>query len=424
MRVTLPELYGKQYDAFFNDAPVGVCEATTKGGKTVGALVWQTSKALKDTLALNHWWVAPFHTQANIAYTRAKRMLDGVYAKCNDTDKCITLYNGVRWWFKAAEKPDTLYGEDVGTCVLDEYTRMREEAFHAVISTLTATEGQLRVIGNVKGRGWGYTLAREAERGEDGMVYTKITADDAVEAGVLSRKQIEFARKRLPHSVFRELYYCEPSDDGGNPFGIQAIEDCIGPKSDAPTVAYGIDLAKSSDYTAVIGFDAQRRWTFAAHFQMDWRTTKQKLVSIIGGTPALVDETGVGSPIVEDLQAECPNVEGFVFTPTSKQMLMEGIRNHVQDRECTLPGDDVCRGVFRSEMLSFEYQETRTGVKYSAPDRLHDDCVMSIGLGLRAVSKNVSLAPSLVTVTRRSNPIDRLYMGDDVRDRTVPVYRR
>jgi hypothetical protein len=242
--VTLPELYGLQYDAFFNDAPGGVCEATTKGGKTVGALVWQTAKCLNDTLGLNHWWVAPWHPQANIAYSRAKRMLtrdDGstVYTKCHDSDKWILFHNGSKWWFKSAEKPDTLYGEDVGSCVLDEFTRMREEAYHAIISTLTATEGQFRAIGNVKGRGWGYTLAREAENGEDGMVYVKITADDAVAAGVLTAAQVEFARKRLPHNVFRELYYCEPSDDGGNPFGVQAILECVTDRSDEETVACG-----------------------------------------------------------------------------------------------------------------------------------------------------------------------------------------
>lgn len=418
MIVQLPQLYGPQHDAFFGDFLIGVCEATTKGGKTVGALTWQISEILKDTLKLNHWWLAPWYQTTNIAYTRAKRMLtreDGstVFEKCNDSERWIMFRNGSKWWFKSAEKPDTLYGEDVGSAVLDEFTRMREESFHAVLSTLTATHGKLRAIGNVKGRGWGYTLAREAERGTDGMVYTKITADDAIAHGVLDREHVEFMRRRYPHNVFRELYYCEPSDDGGNPFGVQAIEECVGEASTEPTVAYGVDLAKSTDYTAVIGFDRNRRWTFVDHFQMDWRSTKQRLVSLIGKTPAMVDATGVGSPVVEDLQAECPNVEGFVFTQTSKQLLMENVRNFIQDRACTIPD-----GVWKSEMMSFEYQETRTGVRYSAPDRLHDDCVMAIGLGLKAVADLPTFAPIFVSKPATDRRLESFLMGNGGRSRS------
>lgn len=59
------------------------------------------------------------------------------------------------------------------------------------------------------------------------MRYTKITALDAVNAGVLDEEEIEDARRTLPEAVYRELYLAEPSDDGGNPFGIVAIGDCI-----------------------------------------------------------------------------------------------------------------------------------------------------------------------------------------------------
>lgn len=413
MKVTLPQLYQKQHDAFFNDAKIAVCEATTKGGKTVGALAWQASQIMYDQFQLNHWWGAPWYQTANIAYTRAKRMFDGVYQRSHDTERWLKFYNGSFWWFKSAEKPDTWYGEDVGSGTLDEYTRMREEAFHALMSTLTATEGRLRAIGNVKGRGWGFTLAREAERGVDGMIYTKITADDAIAAGVLTREQVDFARRRLPHNIFRELYYCEPSDDGGNPFGVQAIEECVGEASAEQTVAYGVDLAQTQDYTAVIGFDRHRRWTFVDHFQMDWRSTKQRLISIIGKTPAMVDATGVGSPVVQDLQAECPYVEGFVFTPTSKQLLMENVRNFIQDRACTIPD-----GVWKDEMMSFEYHETRTGVKYSAPDRLHDDCVMAIGLGLKAVADMPMLSPVFVSKPATDRRLESFLMGNGDRSRS------
>src|SRR5687768_8241630 len=78
----------------------------------------------------------------------------------------VGLINGGRVWFKGADKPDGLYGEDVYGCVVDEATRCKEGAWHAVRSTLTATRGPVKLVGNVRGRrNWAYLLARRAEAG-------------------------------------------------------------------------------------------------------------------------------------------------------------------------------------------------------------------------------------------------------------------
>src|SRR5262249_55791682 len=158
--------------------------------------------------------------------------------------KTLTLLNGAVIWFKSGDTPDTLYGEDVYGAVIDEATRCKAEAWHAVRTTLTATNGPVRIIGNVKGRrNWAYALARQAEGGAPGTHYAKLTADDAIDAGLFGRDELESAEHQLPHDVFRELYYAEPSDDEGNPFGITAIRQCLAPLSRREPVVWGWDLA-------------------------------------------------------------------------------------------------------------------------------------------------------------------------------------
>lgn len=108
----------------------------------------------------------------------------------------ITIGNAAVLRFKPAEKPDNLYGEDVWACVMDEASQMREEAFHAVRSTLTATRGPIRIIGNVKGRkNWFYIGCRKAEAKEPNHSFHKITALDAVAAGVFPMEELEDARR-------------------------------------------------------------------------------------------------------------------------------------------------------------------------------------------------------------------------------------
>ena len=179
--------------------------------------------------------------------------------KANERELTITLFNGAILWFKGADNPDSLYGEVVYAAVIDEASRCKEESWFAVRSTLTATQGPIRIIGNVKGRrNWAYRLARRAQAGDPQMAYHKITAQDAVDAGVLAEDEVQDAASVLPNSVYRELYWAEASDDQGNPFGLTSIAECalIGLSEEEPVI-WGIDLAKSVDWTVCIGLDFQ-----------------------------------------------------------------------------------------------------------------------------------------------------------------------
>ena len=387
----LPEPYEKQHAAIADPARIVIIEASTKSGKTAGCLTWLLQKAWNEgNLNYAYWWVAPVYAQAkNIGFARMKSMLTQADRqkrvwRHHDSELWIELWNGARIWFKGSDNPDSLYGEDVHAAVIDEATRCREDAWIALRSTLTATRGPIRIIGNVKGRrNWAYQLARLAEGGEDDMAYHKLTALDAVEAGVLAAEEVESARRILPDHVFRELYLAEPSDDGANPFGIQAIENCVCPLSSAPPVVFGVDLAKSIDYTVVVGLDDDGRVAVCERWHgTDWRTTIDRISELVGDELTLVDSTGLGDPVVEQLQQKRPQVEGFRFSSNSKQQLMEGLAHALSTGSVGFPDNWI-----RTELDIFEYEHTRTGVRYAAPEGSHDDGVCALALAVKAMNQ-------------------------------------
>jgi phage FluMu gp28-like protein len=325
------------------------------------------------------------YQQSRIAFDRMKawlRQSDPLKRvwKSHDTEMWVELASGSRIWFKSGDDPDNLYGEDVYGAVLDEATRMREESWHAVRSTLTATRAPVRIIGNVRGRrNWVHRLAQRAQSEPAGDIgYHRLTAWDAVEGGVIRREEVEAAQRDLPAAVFKELYLAEPSDDGGNPFGIEAIAKCVRPDAEGAVAVWGVDLAKSQDWTVAVGLDVNGSVVALERWQGQWADTKTRLVRMIGETPALIDSTGVGDPIVEDLQRDLPNVEGFKFTAPSKQQLMEGLAAAIQQGRIGIPD-----GWLRSELEAFGYEHTRTGVRYEAPAGLHDDGVCALALSVR-----------------------------------------
>ena len=225
---TRPYLYPKQKAFVDCTSRYTVIEASTKAGKTHACIIWLFEKALKGKEGYNYWWVAPVYQQAKIAFGRLKRAIpDKSLYQSNESELTITLINGAVISFKSAEKPDNLYGDDVYAAVLDEASRMREESFWAIRSTLTKTNGQLKIIGNVKGElNWCYKLARRAERQQDKqLAYFKLTAYDAVEGGVLKKEEIEDAKSTLPPDVFDELYLCIPRKNKKNLFAYAFDEE-------------------------------------------------------------------------------------------------------------------------------------------------------------------------------------------------------
>ena len=118
-------------------------------------------------------------------------------------------------------------------------------------------------------------------------------------------------------------------------------------------------------------------------FQSTWDQTKVRIIAATNGKPALVDMTGVGDSIFEDLHRKAGNFSGFVFTQRSKQDLMELLQAEIQQTRLGLTGE-----VLLGELESFEYEfkardNRYVGTAFSAPPGMHDDCVCALALAVK-----------------------------------------
>ena len=202
----------------YNDSRFTITEASTKAGKTFSHIWWIYERAHEDWNEpnYNHWWVAPVYSQAKIAFKRLKTKLGrtGVYT-INESNLMITTPGGVHIHFKSADKPDNLFGEDVYSVVFDEAPRAKVDSFYALRSTITATKGVMKLIGNFGGvSNWMHQLKEKALKDKQ-YSYHKVTAWDAVKEGILDEDEILQAQKDLPAKVFKQLYLAEEqeSDD-------------------------------------------------------------------------------------------------------------------------------------------------------------------------------------------------------------------
>jgi hypothetical protein len=223
-----PKLAGYQKDILHSDARFTITEAGTKTGKTFSHIYWLFRQAHEYRVGEGHnyWWVAPVYQQAKIAYNRMWRKVvaSGMY-RTNKSELTITTPLGTIIQFKTADNPDNLYGEDVYSAVFDEFTRAKQESWWALRSTLTATKAPCKLIGNFKGTSnWGHQLSLKAQTDPE-YEYFRITAWDAVNAGILDREEVEQAQRDLPLFMFKALYLAEGDIDKARLITDEAISN-------------------------------------------------------------------------------------------------------------------------------------------------------------------------------------------------------
>jgi Terminase large subunit, T4likevirus-type, N-terminal/Terminase RNaseH-like domain len=322
-------------------------------------------------------YITPTYQLARVFFDRLTKAIP---FENNKSELSIKFPNDGAVYFFTGERLDNLRGRKFHFIVIDEASfipNLEEGWQNSIRPTLTDYKGRALFLSTPKGKNFFYSLFLKS--GEPDWESFKFTTYDNP---YIDRGEIDDARTQLPQVVFEQEYMANPAENASNPFGSSYIKQCTFELSHEPPIAFGVDLAKSVDWSVIIGLDKNGSVCHFERFQKDWRQTKQ-VIENLPRIPILIDSTGVGDPIFEDLQREGVLVTGFKFTSTSKQQLMEGLASAIQQRKITFP-----EGYITNELEVFEYQYTATGVRYSAPQGFHDDCVMALGLAWQHYTRN------------------------------------
>ncbi len=307
----------------------------------------------------------------------------------------LTLPNGSIIEGRTGDNPDNLFGDAIVRGVVDEASRLKELSWHAIRTTLTQTQGHLRIVGNPKGKkNWFYRLCQMAK---DSLVdktqfsYHHLYSTDNP---YVNPQEVELAKHLLPRHVFEELYLGIAQDDIAGVF--TNIRSCIKDTFAAPIYGesyyMGLDLAKHSDFTVISILNQKKELVYFERFnQLDWGFQKKKIESIAqryNNAEITMDSTGIGDPIYDDLKERGLSVVGLKFTNESKKRLIEGLSIAIQEQHISFPDiPDLL-----SELDMFEYQITPAGnVTYSAPEGYNDDCVVSLALANMCIESGMKL---------------------------------
>ena len=375
MILELPEAHINQTKILESTARFRVVMCGRRFGKSELSQVEIISNALQGMKVA---YITPTY---KLAKTFFEKLIQCVPFENNKSDLTIHFPNEGTVEFFTGERLDNLRGRKFHLVVIDEasfISDLQDGWLNSIRPTLTDYQGRALFLSTPRGKNYFYSLyMKGGQRDWESFKFT--TYDNPY----ILTSEINDAKAQLPNSVFEQEYMANPMENAANPFGAEHINKCTCNLSLNEPMFYGIDLAKSFDWTVIIGLDSKGKVCYFERFQKDWLQTKETIKQIRKHKHIFIDSTGVGDAIVEDLQKYFNDMTGFKYTSTSKQQLMESLASSIHKKEIGFP-----EGAIKDELEIFEYLFTSTGVRYSAPAGFHDDCVNALALANKCKIEN------------------------------------
>lgn len=345
-------------------------------GRRWGKSVISQTVGVRDALAGKKVaYVTPTYKLARKFFKAYSKAIPEQIATFNKSELTIELITDGFIQFFSGESLDVFRGLDFDLIIIDEASYipgLKSNWSASLRPTLTDRKGKAIFLSTPRGKNDFYLFSLMERTDPANWKTFKFTSYDNPH---IPAEEIDAAGLELPEATFKQEYLADPQENADNPFGYDHIKKNIRPVSIKKPKVFGIDLAKSLDFTVITGLDEDGAVCYTDRWQKkSWGETTKKILAL-PKLPMLIDSTGVGDPIVESIQAERDNVEGLKFTQASKQDLILGLVAAVQKGEIFYPDN-----YYTAEMEIFEYNYTINGVKYSAPPGMHDDAVVSLAL--------------------------------------------
>lgn len=381
-------------------------------------LVWHR-RARKTTTALielvrqaqtrigPYWHVFPTYAQAKDAVWRDPNMLqriipEALITKKNEQELVVYFKNGSYIQLKGADDPDTIRGAGPVGLVLDEFDQHKAEVWEITEPILRGNQGWAWFIGTPKGKDKlfrSYTRGVEDFKNNGDKAQWKSWLLKASTSGIIPLEELDEARKGMSDPMFKQEFECAWLEGSGTVFrGLLDIiynslgEPLVSPQQPVPEHIYviGADLAKLHDFTVLTVYDIQTNsQVYQDRFQtLEWPFQKKKIAELsnhYNRARVILDATGLGDPVADDLLRAGIPVEPFKLTETTKKELIEKLSIWIEQRKIKmLPIEQTIR-----EFDDFTYKMGETGkIHYGAPngEGFFDDCVISHALAVWALN--------------------------------------
>ena len=368
--------------------------------KTTTGVIEINRKAL--TVPGLYWYITPSFSEAKDTVWRGVGMLfdlipEGVRYDKNEQDLTVFIptADGKRSIIslKSGDRPFLLKGPNPLGVVIDETQKQKPDLWSEVIQPIMrANKGWTWFLGTPHGKNHFFDLYNLGKSGEDSEWKSFMLR--ASESGIIPEEQLLASKRTTSEAIYNQEWECEFLEGSGDVF--RNWQECGTANASSPKPGHnyicGVDLAKHQDFTVIVVYDrADNSQVYQDRFnQIEWPFQKSRLKAIAdsyNNAPVVMDATGIGDPIYDDLIRAGVGVIPFKLTNESKKDLIEKLSISFEQRRIRiLPLPETFE-----ELENFGYEMLPSGrVVYGAPSGKHDDIVIAHALA------NWDLTPMIV----------------------------
>ena len=360
---------------------------TVMGGVIVANVLRQHGKAA---------WIVPTYKNGRPLWRWMRSIFAGLaqagIVDISKAEQVITTRRGGFFAIYSEENIDSARGEWFHVIVNDEAAKFREESRYDVIEPLVADcDGDIIDISTPRGRNWFWREAMKSD-GVENVFFHAPTSDNP--SGHI-RKAAVMAKDRMPERSYRQEWLAEFIEDSGGVF--RHVQECATLQPATPyqggQFVMGVDWGKSNDFTVITLIDVVNNHMVAIERfnQIDYVIQMGRLKALYEQwKPDVIvaERNSIGEPLLEQLYREGLPVMAFTTTNATKAAVIDGLAMALERRQITLINEHT----LINELQSYEMERLPSGLmRYSAPDGLHDDCVMSLALAWHGASNQPSM---------------------------------
>jgi hypothetical protein len=296
----------------------------------------------------------------------------------------LKFVNGSYIDFRSAERPENIEGFEYTRGFLNEAgIILKKDALwdNTLMPMFKSADARVKIIGTPKGKNKFHTLSKQY----------KHYSFSAYKSPFWTEELLAEIKRNVPADVFRQEYLGEFLDNASSVF--RNITSCVKDIQTTKGDIMAIDLAKHTDFTVImVGNSQTKEVVHIERFnQIDWGFQKKRIVALIerfNRPKVIIDSTGVGDSIYDDLSKLNIVIEPYKFTSSTKNSLIQNLSVAIDNQEIFFPyNEDLL-----NELDIFGYEMSSAGnIRYNAPDGFHDDMVIALALLNHLLRKDITV---------------------------------
>lgn len=335
-------------------------------------------------------YITPTYKLSRLFYKELVESSRNLISDSNQTDLIIKFISGSNVQFFSAEAKDAIRGFQFTHLIIDEAAFISDDVYNEVIHATHLIKGEKVIMCSTPNSSNGffhqyYTYGlenREKYRSKKINIYDN---------PFISPDEILNIKSSLPDRVFKQEYLSEFLDADGAVFS--NYNNCINDNPKHTGIYYAaIDWGKTNDYTVLTIINELKQVVDIYRINTLEYTTQVKLIvdKLNKWKPKIVisEENNIGQVVNELLREQYKGqIKRITLDNTEKKNIIENLIVGFEQGDISILNNEILIRELQSFTATYNHQTKN--IKYSAPNGLHDDMVISLAYAYSLIKTKV-----------------------------------